>query len=112
MLGLLKEPEVVLQHGPESRHFKPAWLFFSATTESGKHLLKELLYNTSKEQEALFIFVSRIPFQALSGFKWILVNHVGANLLEAATYWLLVAEQLSPEITTQKLYKLSCCLAH
>ena len=67
--------------------------FFSATTESGKPLLKELLHNTSKQQEAFSIFVSRIPFQALSGFKWILVNHVGANLLKfAAASWLTAAQ--------------------
>ena len=46
--------------------------FFSfATTEPGKPLLKKLLHAASKQQEAVLnsvFFVSKIPFQILSGF--------------------------------------------
>ena len=58
--------------------------FFSfATTESRKPLLKELLHSANKQQEAALnyvFFVSRIPFQDLSGFKLILVGKVGTNM--------------------------------
>ena len=75
MLGLLREPEVSREHGPESQHFKTSRLFFSATEEPGIPLLRELQHAASKQQEvvlnSVFLcleFLFKLS-QVLSGFS-------------------------------------------
>lgn len=57
----------------------------TATVESEKPCSKRAVVGhlqTTRTCVNLCIFVSRIYFQDLSGFKLILINHVGTNLLE------------------------------
>ena len=83
MFGLLKEPEITLAAWPRKLAFQNGTAFISVTAESGKRLLKELWYATSKQETVLkSVFLClEFHFKLSQVFKWILVGHVGANLL-------------------------------
>ena len=72
LTSCLKESEFMLEHDPESWHFKIAWLFFFATVESEKPLLKELWHAVSNQQEAalnsVFLCLELNFLRFLSGF--------------------------------------------
>ena len=60
--------------------------FFVSSAESGRPLLKELQHVTSKQSPLekhvakLSFLLSRVPFQDLSGFMWIELEHIGAPI--------------------------------
>ena len=80
-----------LLHSLESLHFNTVDFLLLLNQENSLKGDVACLEQTAKSCVKLCIFMPRIPFQTLSGFKRILVGHVGANLLQGATCFFPVA---------------------